>query len=425
MPDPWLWWRSADLARVLGCPEPSVVANWPGIVAALDRHGIYDRDVCLGVLPTIAIETASTLTPLHEYGTPADWAGYEGGAAYAGRGYIQITHLSNYRVAGAALGIDLVNNPDLALDPTHAADILAWFWATKGVPARAGGHFYTLVELCHEHDWEWVRRVVQGGTAGLDRLIAIASALDAYADPTGDTPMPTPPVYNADTPVIQQQHDWDCAEQSTLWGVTALGRHPSDDWMEQAMLSGGIESTALGLLVGDGSKLAAWITEQYSDGSPTLKASNAASVSFDDVRSVAGSTAVLLGGHNWGSAGHWAGVRGYDPASDSLLLANPATGYGGIPQTMSRQQFSQVAPCAMVVIRADGAAPVPAPAPTPAPVDELAALRAQLADKTRRLDGLVSELGYISGDVATACDRVAEAATAVANTLRSMKPPAA
>lgn len=180
--------------------------------------------------------------------------------------------------------------------------------------------------------------------------------------------MTTTPTYNPDTPVVPQNHDWDCAEQSTLWAVTALGRHPSDAWMESQMLADGVESTALGLMDGTGATLAAWITGQYSDpseGTPTLKASSAANVSFDDVRSVAGLSPVLLGGHGWGAAGHWSGVRGYDAASDTLLLANPANGYAGVGQSMTRQQFSQVSPCAMVVVRADGSTAVPDPVPAP------------------------------------------------------------
>jgi hypothetical protein len=68
MSDPFKFWDASTLARVTGCPEDAVRSNWPLIAASLERRGIYDRDVCLGVLPTIAIESASTFAPVPEYG---------------------------------------------------------------------------------------------------------------------------------------------------------------------------------------------------------------------------------------------------------------------------------------------------------------------------------------------------------------------
>ena len=42
---------------------------------------------------------------------------------FYGRGLIQITHEDNYKRMGKALGIDLANNPELALDRVVSADI--------------------------------------------------------------------------------------------------------------------------------------------------------------------------------------------------------------------------------------------------------------------------------------------------------------
>lgn len=50
------------------------------------------------------------------------------GAKYHGRGYIQLTGKKNYRAAGEYLGLDLINNPDLANDPKNSVRIAAWFW---------------------------------------------------------------------------------------------------------------------------------------------------------------------------------------------------------------------------------------------------------------------------------------------------------
>ena len=53
------------------------------------------------------------------------------GEKYHGRGYIQLTGLGNYQAASKALGIDLVNHPELAADPATAAKIAVWFWQNK------------------------------------------------------------------------------------------------------------------------------------------------------------------------------------------------------------------------------------------------------------------------------------------------------
>lgn len=53
------------------------------------------------------------------------------GERYHGRGYIQLTGRGNYKMAGDALGIDLLNKPELAADPATAAKIAVWFWQNK------------------------------------------------------------------------------------------------------------------------------------------------------------------------------------------------------------------------------------------------------------------------------------------------------
>jgi predicted chitinase len=59
------------------------------------------------------------------------------GQRYYGRGFVQLTHHSNYKRAGDALQLDLVSNPDKALETAVAADILVrgmlegWFGSRK------------------------------------------------------------------------------------------------------------------------------------------------------------------------------------------------------------------------------------------------------------------------------------------------------
>jgi len=94
-------------------------------------------------LATASWETARTLQPVDEAGGPAyytrlydvsgdrpDLARRMGnvtpgdGPRYRGRGLVQLTWRSNYARFGGILGIDLVNHPELALDPVTATRIM-------------------------------------------------------------------------------------------------------------------------------------------------------------------------------------------------------------------------------------------------------------------------------------------------------------
>ncbi|MVO88612.1 chitinase [Streptomyces sp. p1417] len=69
------------------------------------------------------------------YGCPA------GNAAYYGRGPIQLSWNFNYKAAGEALGIDLLNNPWLVeRDPSVAWQTGLWYWNTQKGPGTVTGH---------------------------------------------------------------------------------------------------------------------------------------------------------------------------------------------------------------------------------------------------------------------------------------------
>lgn len=80
------------------------------------------------IMATVKHETANTFQPIAEfgkgrgrsYGRPDP----ETGQTYYGRGYVQLTHRENYKRMGDLLGVDLVNNPELAQDPDIAYQIL-------------------------------------------------------------------------------------------------------------------------------------------------------------------------------------------------------------------------------------------------------------------------------------------------------------
>lgn len=113
------------------------------LLSEMEGRGWTDKRWWAYVLATAWHETASTMTPLKEYGFGKGRA-YGSpdpvtGKVYAGRGFVQLTWKENYRKLGDLLGLDLVGNPDLALQPGHAAEIMAigmerGLFTGKGLP---------------------------------------------------------------------------------------------------------------------------------------------------------------------------------------------------------------------------------------------------------------------------------------------------
>jgi predicted chitinase len=80
------------------------------------------------------------------------------GARYKGRGFIQITGRANYTAAGKALGIDLVNHPELAERPDIATKVSIWYWNTRVKPNV--GNFANTKDVTQK---------VNGGVNGLQQ----------------------------------------------------------------------------------------------------------------------------------------------------------------------------------------------------------------------------------------------------------------
>ena len=88
------------------------------------------------------------------------------GYKYRGRGNLQLTGKAQYEEMGKKLGVDLVNNPDLAMDPKYSAQIAVQHWKSSGADkaAQAG-------------DMTRARKLTNGGTNG---LADVNSKYDAY-----------------------------------------------------------------------------------------------------------------------------------------------------------------------------------------------------------------------------------------------------
>ncbi len=88
-------------------------------------------------LANVATETES-LHLMLERGSGENYQGRMGntepgdGPRFKGRGCLQITGRANYAACGEALGLDLLNHPELLEMPKFAALSAAWYWQAHG-----------------------------------------------------------------------------------------------------------------------------------------------------------------------------------------------------------------------------------------------------------------------------------------------------
>lgn len=86
------------------------------------------------------------------------------GWRYRGHGYIQLTGKDAYRTVGNIIGLDLVSDPTLTINPKHALKVVCGVWEWK--------------KLNNHDDFIRVTRLINGGTHGLadrQRWLKIAS----------------------------------------------------------------------------------------------------------------------------------------------------------------------------------------------------------------------------------------------------------
>lgn len=78
------------------------------------------------------------------------------GKRYKGRGPIQLTGRANYKKYGDLLGVNFVNNPDLAAKPEYAFQTAALYWQSHGCN-----------ELADVENFITITKKINGGTNGL------------------------------------------------------------------------------------------------------------------------------------------------------------------------------------------------------------------------------------------------------------------
>ena len=95
---------------------------------------------------------------------------------YRGRGPIQLTFKDTYRRCGEAIGIDLVNSPEMLEQPEAGSLAAAWFWA-KG--NKTGKSLNRLAELGEISQISLI--VNPGGMHLIERFNMAQRAMEALA----------------------------------------------------------------------------------------------------------------------------------------------------------------------------------------------------------------------------------------------------
>ncbi|NMZ09509.1 glycoside hydrolase family 19 protein [Pseudomonas proteolytica] len=154
----------------------------PVLNVAMSRYAIVTPQRIAAFIAQVGHESGQLRFVREIWGPTAQQAGYEGrtdlgntvkgdGSKYRGRGLIQITGRANYAACGEALGLDLINQPELLEQPRHAAMSAAWFWSTKG-----------LNTLADKGEFVKITRRINGGTNGMaDRQALYAESLKVLA----------------------------------------------------------------------------------------------------------------------------------------------------------------------------------------------------------------------------------------------------
>ena len=159
-----------------GSLKQSQVNGFTAILDAWDDSGLVDLRWLAYMCGTITFETAYTVQPIKEHGgdsyffrmydksgsrpavakalgntTPGD------GVKYSGRGFVQLTGRTNYERMSVVTGVDLVANPDLAMQPDIATKILFYGMENGSFTSKKLTDFFN-----DKTDWVGARKIING-----------------------------------------------------------------------------------------------------------------------------------------------------------------------------------------------------------------------------------------------------------------------
>lgn len=147
------------------------------IKAECQKQGIGLPAQVAYVLATTDWETSHTFKPVREaYWKDEEWRrrNLSRYYPYYGRGFVQLTWEANYRKYSEILGIDLVNAPDLAMEPQNAVFILVHGLKTGAFTGKK------LTDYINAQDIDFInaRRCING----VDRAEEIAKLAEKFLE---------------------------------------------------------------------------------------------------------------------------------------------------------------------------------------------------------------------------------------------------
>ena len=181
------------IANLIECPPANVARYWPVIEQCLEppAFGLNSQECAIAALATVAVETARRFAAIDEFGNdeyfthmydvkgsrpavaismgntePGD------GIKYHGRGLVQITWKLNYQHYGQLIGCDLVTHPEVAKELNASCAILAAYFYGHRI------HGTGIGDAARSKNWVLVRKLVNGGTNGLDDFLKYVNRLE-------------------------------------------------------------------------------------------------------------------------------------------------------------------------------------------------------------------------------------------------------
>jgi len=183
--------------------DQSQVDGHDAILDAWEKdHAADDQRFLAYILATAYPESARALQPVRETLANSDeqaarrleaawdagklpwvrtpyWRKDADGKYWFGRGLVQITFKANYRKLGDAIGVDLVADPDLALEMDVAVRIIVYGMLHGSFTGNKLADYFNKTKA----DWVNARKIING----LDRADAIAGYGKAYYAALSDT----------------------------------------------------------------------------------------------------------------------------------------------------------------------------------------------------------------------------------------------
>lgn len=165
-----------ELAQCTGARLDRAERFLDAIEAAMAEFGIDTPERQAAFLAQVGHESGGLHYTVEIWGPTAQQARYEGradlgntepgdGFKFRGRSLIQTTGRANYEKVGAALGLDLIENPDLLAEPVTAARAAGYFWQSHNLNA-----------LADSGDFERLTKRINGGLNGYAERCALHDA---------------------------------------------------------------------------------------------------------------------------------------------------------------------------------------------------------------------------------------------------------